>query len=268
MAVATDQFFTTLTFSPASQGKTALKKYTDDLAVAAKKGDYDAAFRLGMGFTRGHFGLPVDMTKAREFLRMAITWKNGGDDNSEDEVYIIDSAERFCFEQKDLLGEDLTYEEIGGKRYYNEGSYDKIRYIPSKFLYAESVYKRLNEGKIEAHLVDSAQKGIVKDLNEGITRNFVPAKGMLGLLYCSGFPGIPQNISKGLSLLKEAAELGDGPSKLALGHAYSTPLHCMQKNLKEACKWYKAAEDQGIAQASPELKAVMKEIKKGQCVLL
>jgi len=253
--------FQTLTFSPASQGKTALEKYIDDLAVSAKKGNKDAAFRLGLGYTKGYFGLPVSLQKAREYFDIALMRKRGEDSEADISIYM--SAQEFCFKNAKLLGEKY------GK---TEGSYNTDDYLPSIFLFAESIYAgtiseeikqrdAADPARAERGRVNAAQKA--QKCSEG---NFTPARGFLGRITCEGY-GVTANVNEGIRLLKDAADQGDGPSKLHLGEIYHKGLYGVERNLKEAMKWYKAAEQQEIPGASQGVKSV-KGLLHAKCVLL
>ncbi len=56
-------------------------------------------------------------------------------------------------------------------------------------------------------------------------------------------------------------------TKLHLGEIYHKGLYGVERNLKEAMKWYKAAEQQEIPGASQGVKTV-KGLQHAKCVLL
>jgi len=261
-----------LTFSPASQGKTALEKYVADLAVAAKRGNKDAAFRLGIGHFRGYFGLAVNLQKAREYLDIALI--NKRDNESEADSDIRMSAEKFGSKNANLLGEQYAYTQIGDKKFPITGSYEKLYYLPSIFLSVESIYLGISDasqqiGQLNAEDPARAQRShqsVAERAKKCSDGNFIPARGFLGRITCEGY-GVEQNVNEGIRLLKDAAEQGDGPSKLLLGEIYHKELYGVERNLKEAMKWYKSAEQQEIPGASQGVKTV-KGLQHAKCVLL
>jgi len=267
-----------LTFSPASQGKSAQKQFTDTLVTQAKNGNIDAAFRLGLALTRGYFGLSVDFSKAREYFKIAMQYNTDLSSKREGANYKLyraasDGAEKFCYQNRDILGEELTQDKLpDGSVIVKQGSYNMLDYIPTKFLSIECYYAGKIDEKIKQRdaadpsRVERAHKGVAKDMQEAHDAGFVPATGYLGILKCEGY-GLEKDVQAGLRLLEAAANAGDGPSKFKLGEIHRIGLYDQKVDLKEAFKWYKAAKEQSIPGVEHGLKRVEK-LKHGTCVLL
>jgi TPR repeat protein len=258
-----------LTFSPASQGKTAQKQFIDGLAAQAKNGNKDAAFRLGLGYARGYFGLHVDFEKAREYFKIALKYNV---DDTEINKSASSAAEKFCYDNREFLGEDLTCKELDGEKIVETGSYDVLHYVPSKFLHVVSVHDGNISDKIKQKMKDdeafreTSHKNGAQRVKECSEKGFTPATGFLGVLLCEGY-GLDKNVQEGLRLLKEAANAGNGESKFQLGKVFHMGLYDQKVDLQEAHKWYKAAKDQGVPGAETGLERVAK-LKHGKCVLL
>ena len=260
-----------LTYSAASQGTTPQKQFTDALAVRAKQQkDKDAAFQLGVAHTRGYLGLRFDLEKAREYFKIALDYK---EEHSEIENRIRRAAEKFCFDNKSILGEDLTMEVIDGEKEFNKGHYESLHYVPSKFLFNLDMYngnipdelKRKIEtepGRKERSCSNTTKK--IKECSEA---GLMAATGFLGRLYCEAY-GVEENVNDGLSLLKQAANAGDAQSSMYLGEIYRKGLHGISRDLGEAHVWYKKADNQGIPEAQTKLKEIEKFKKAAKCVLL
>jgi len=267
-----------LTFSPASQGKSAQKQFTDALAAQAKNGNIDAAFRLGLALTRGYFGLSVDFSKAREYFKIALPYDLKDncipkEINSEIDRWAGNGAEKFCYQNREILGAELTQDKLpDGSVIIKQGSYDTLNYIPTKFLSSECYYTGNIDEKIKQRdaadpsRVERARKGIAKHMQEAHEAGFTPATGYLGILKCEGY-GLEKDVQAGLRLLEAAANAGDGPSKFKLGEIHRIGLYDQKVDLKEAFKWYKAAKEQSIPGVEHGLKRVEK-LKHGTCVLL
>jgi hypothetical protein len=263
-------------FSAAGQGKTTQKQFIDGLIAQAKKGNKDSAFRLAVSFTRGYDHLPVDVQKAKEFLKVALTYEKAAGDN----ISVKMAAEQFCFDNRDIFGEEqeLIASKVKAARQVQPGEPDETLLVgiyqgdcvTSKFLNAESSYLGRVPQQIKAKWeADPARKArseafTVKDTQECIDAGYTPAKTLLALITCEG-KGVERDVSKGIKLLEEAANAGDGTAKIELSCIYYIPKFGVEQDLKEAHKWAKSAQQQGIPGANYVLKRISQ--MKG-CVLL
>lgn len=259
-----------LTFSAGSQGTTPQKQFTEGLDARTKQGDKDAAFQLGVAHTRGYFGLRVDLPKAKSYFKIALEEK---DEPTNAELTVIMAAEKFCFDHRNILGEELITEDVDGTKELKKGSYEALHYIPSKFLFADATYNGNVTDALKQHIASSneagakARIGVAKATQACSEAGFTPATGFLGRLYCEAY-GVDENINEGLRLLKQAANAGDAQSSLYLGTIYHKGLHGVGINLQDAHKWYSEASKQGVPEAQTGLEKGAKLKKTAKCVLL
>ncbi|WP_317346222.1 hypothetical protein [Phocaeicola plebeius] len=80
---------------------------------------------------------------------------------------------------------------------------------------------------------------------ENIAEELPTAKVNLGQIYLEG-QGCPQDIRKGIELLRQAADSGEGLSALTMGHIYLKGLYGIPVIYKEAVKWFERAYELGI----------------------
>jgi len=265
-------------FSAAGQGKTTQQQFIDGLISQAKKGNKDAAFRLAVAFTRGYDHLPVDIQKAKEFLKIALTSQPSDDKIGHS---ISRAAEQFCFVNRDIFREEqgLIASKVEAARQAQPGEPDETLLVgiyqndclTSKFLKAESFYLERVPHQIKAKWeADPARKArtevfTAKDAQECIEAGYIPAKTLLALITCEG-KGVERDVSKSIKLLEEAANAGDGSAKVELSCIYYMPKFGVKQDLKEAHKWAKSAQKQGVSGADYVLKRISQ--MKGGCILL
>jgi len=214
--------------------------------------------------------LRIDLPKAKAYFKIALEEKDG--DTREDR-WSVRAAEKFCFDHKNILGEELITEDVDGTKELRTGGYDILHSVPSKFLFAETRH----EGNIPESIKQKtdadperktkARNGVAKDIRECSEAEFMPATGFLGRLYCEAY-GVDKNVNEDLRLLKQAANAGDAQSSLYLGTIYHKGLHGVGINLQDAHKWYSEASKQGVPEAQTGLEKVAKLKKAAKCVLL
>lgn len=81
-------------------------------------------------------------------------------------------------------------------------------------------------------------------LLESIADKFPTAKANLGHIYLEG-QGCPQDIGKGIGLLGQAADSGDGLSAFTMGHIRLKGLFGTPVMYKEATGWFEKAYELG-----------------------
>lgn len=74
-------------------------------------------------------------------------------------------------------------------------------------------------------------------LLESIAEEFPTAKANLGQVYLE-CRGCPHDIRKGIGLLRQAADSGEGLSALLMGHIYLKGLYGLPVTYKEAIRWF------------------------------
>ena len=82
-------------------------------------------------------------------------------------------------------------------------------------------------------------------LLESIAEELPTAKANLGHIYLEG-QGCPQDIQKGIGLLRQAADSGDGLSAFTMGHIRLKGLFGTPVMYKEATGWFEKAYELGI----------------------
>lgn len=82
-------------------------------------------------------------------------------------------------------------------------------------------------------------------LLESIAEELPTAKANLGHIYLEG-EGCPQDIQKGIGLLRQAADSGDGLSAFTMGHIRLKGLFGTPVMYKEATGWFEKAYELGI----------------------
>ena len=82
-------------------------------------------------------------------------------------------------------------------------------------------------------------------LLESIAEELPTAKANLGHIYLEG-QGCPQDIQKGIGLLRQAADSGDGVSAFTMGHIRLKGLFGTPVMYKEATGWFEKAYELGI----------------------
>jgi TPR repeat protein len=262
----------------ATTGQSSLAQIQSDLKTRADRGEYDAAFRLGMGYTCGHFGLKADFEQARKYLKIAA--HPGVQADGLDWV-IGRCAKAFAIQHRDRLTMAFVTEIYRGRppqkaiieNYFSEYiTTSDNKYIPAMFLDALYMHdvelckkpRELAQEDFEYVIKETFNK----DLKACVDNNFMPAVSLMGILYCEGVVDGESNVQKGLELLKKAAnEGGDGLAKAHLGKIYFVGLYGVEKNLKEAKRWYTAAAEQNAPGGASGLKVVSERLK-GSCVLL
>jgi TPR repeat protein len=253
----------------ATTGQASLTQMQNDLAARAKRGEKDAAFQLGVAHTRGHLGLHYDLPKAREYFKIALEWPEKS--NEEVELTFVMAAEKFCLDNKDILGEELIARDVAGEIEFRKGSYS-TQYIPSKFLSTKDIYDGNIPDDLKRKIAtepgrqERSRSNVAKHMQECAEAGLVAATGFLGRLHCEAY-GVDENIPEGVRLLKQAANAGDAQSSLYLGKMHHKGLG-VEINLQEAHAWYTAAKNQDIPEAQAELKQIARLKKAAKCVLL
>jgi len=265
----------------ATTGQNSLSQLQNDLIARASQNDYDAALRLGMGFTSGHFGLKVNYDEARKYLRIAaLGVKEAGKNSQHWKIGCV--AKAYAIQHKTSLTDAFVKEVFDGRApskgivdnsASNYGTDSSFKYIPAMFLRALNAYevhikRKESSPEFTQEEIEEDIRFTVKELKICVENSFMPALALMGILECEGVIDGASNIEKGLALLKRAAiEGNDGSAKVYLGEIYASGLYGIDRNLKEAKRWYTSAMEQNIPEGSAGIRLV-ERLKKANCVLL
>ena len=94
--------------------------------------------------------------------------------------------------------------------------------------------------------VDADIEFAVEYLKKSAELGYANAITDLGNVYVSGVPGIPQDLHKAMELYMKAAEQGYPIAQFFIGRMYENGWG-VNKNIKEANKWYEKAERQNVS---------------------
>ena len=134
----------------------------------------------------------------------------------------------------------------------------------SLFWYRKAVEKGVKGAKANLGMVYVEGSGVPQDIERGVAlvkesaeEDAMSGQLYLGLLYEYG-AGVEQDITKALELYRKSAEQGDLYGQRQLGRMYRQGIG-VPKDIREAVKWYKKAAEQGDQESEEALKQMKEE---------
>ena len=218
---------------------------------AAEGGNFVSMNNLGINYEKGECGQEINLEESLKWYHMAAD--NDYEDAQESVERVLETA--FTLAQQYYLG-------IGG---YEKDWEEASRYYR---LVAE------DDSAKQEQMRDACQTlGSIIQFNEdedddseavpwhekAIEAGSVLAVTNLALMYQSG-KGVPVDYEKSMELFHQAADGGDSTAMYNLAMSYEFGLYGQEKNLEEALKWYKAADEKGFYGAQDNVDRVQEAL--------
>ncbi|MCX6340522.1 MAG: tetratricopeptide repeat protein [Candidatus Aureabacteria bacterium] len=243
-----------------------------NFSKAAKKGDAEAQYKLGLMYDEGH-GVPKNYVEGAKWYRKAAEQGFAPAQSNLGFMYVNGQGVSQDYSATYVHGQSVSPDYVEAVKWYRKAAeqgfaeaqnnlgamYYKGQGVPQDYTVAADWYRaaaeqgnaiaQLNLGSMYYHHL-----GVPKDYTEAFKwyhkaaeQGVAQAKAMLGSMYYTG-QGVPQDYTEAAKWYHKAAEQGVAQAKAMLGAMYYTGQGVPQ-DYTEAAKWYRKAAEQGVAEA-------------------